>query len=102
LIFISLISPVTYEFQLSKSRKKPVVATNAGGVPEIVKDRICGILIPPKDPDAIANAVIELAKDKTKLIKMGDAGKKLDEIRRTYWEHLYLFRMYRQLFPKLI
>jgi len=34
--------------------------------------------------------------------RWADAGKKLDEIRRTYWEHLYLFRMYRQLFPKLI
>jgi len=90
LIFISLISPVTYEFQLSKSRKKPVVATTAGGVPEIVKDRICGILIPPKDPDAIANAVIELAKDKTKLIKLGDAGKKLVEKKFSLSTHIQM------------
>ncbi|HHY97707.1 MAG TPA: glycosyltransferase family 4 protein [Firmicutes bacterium] len=35
----------------------PVIATHIGGIPEIVQDRITGILIPPGDPVALAEAV---------------------------------------------
>ncbi len=45
---------------------KPVIATNAGGVPEIVKDGYTGILVPPRDSDALARAIIDLSKDKKK------------------------------------
>lgn len=38
----------------------PVIATNVGGVPEIIEDGISGILIPPKDPDAIRDALKKL------------------------------------------
>lgn len=37
--------------------QKPVVATNAGGVPEIVKDGITGLLVPPSDPNGLAEAI---------------------------------------------
>jgi len=40
---------------------KPVVASNVGGIPEIVIDRESGILVPPGDAAAIAGAVAELA-----------------------------------------
>jgi len=39
---------------------KCVIATAVGGVPEIIKDRKNGILVPPSAPDKIAQAVIEL------------------------------------------
>lgn len=35
----------------------PVIATEVGGIPEIVKDRYNGILIPPKDSDALCDAI---------------------------------------------
>jgi len=41
----------------------PVVATRVGGTPEILTDGVSGLLIPPADPGAIAEAVDRLAAD---------------------------------------
>jgi D-inositol-3-phosphate glycosyltransferase len=43
--------------------EKPVVATSTGGVPEIVKDHQDGLLIPPRDEKAVADAVLLLLQD---------------------------------------
>lgn len=40
--------------------KKPVIATNVGGLPEMVKDQLTGIIIEPKNSEAIKNAILEL------------------------------------------
>lgn len=37
---------------------KPVIVTNVGGLPEVVKDGETGYIVPPKDPVALAEAVI--------------------------------------------
>jgi len=58
---------------------KPVIATNAGGVPEIVKDGCTGILVPPQNSDALARAIIDLAKDKKKVELMGERARKTAE-----------------------
>jgi glycosyltransferase involved in cell wall biosynthesis len=42
---------------------RPVVVTNIGGGPELVEDDRNGILIPPSDPAALADAVLNLAAD---------------------------------------
>lgn len=44
----------------------PVVATTVGGVPELITDRVDGLLVPPRDPDAAAIAVQE-AKERPDL-----------------------------------
>jgi glycosyltransferase involved in cell wall biosynthesis len=36
---------------------KPVVATRVGGLPELVDDRVTGLLVPPKDSSALASAI---------------------------------------------
>lgn len=54
---------------------KPVVATNVGGIPSVVIDGETGILVPPKNPDAIAEAIIFLLQNPEKMKKMGEAGK---------------------------
>ena len=41
----------------------PVVATAVGGVPEIVEHRKTGLLVPPRDPPALARAISELLTD---------------------------------------
>lgn len=38
---------------------RPVVATAVGGVPDLVRDRITGLLVPPMDPEALARAMSE-------------------------------------------
>lgn len=41
---------------------KPIIATNVGGIPEIIDESICGKLIPIKNSQAVANAITELLK----------------------------------------
>ena len=53
---------------------KPVIATNVGGNPEVVEDGRTGLLVPPKDPKKIAEAVNELLDNKNKRLEMGKAG----------------------------
>jgi glycosyltransferase involved in cell wall biosynthesis len=40
----------------------PVVATSVGGVPDVLKDQETGVLIPPGDPEGLAQAIIELLR----------------------------------------
>lgn len=41
----------------------PIVSTAVGGVPEVIEDGVSGILVPPKDPEALAQACLELLSD---------------------------------------
>ncbi|MEK7143073.1 MAG: glycosyltransferase family 4 protein [Patescibacteria group bacterium] len=52
----------------------PVVATNAGGIPEVVTTGKSGILVEPGHPKVIAEAIIELLRDKPRAKKMGKLG----------------------------
>ncbi|MFH1783743.1 MAG: glycosyltransferase family 4 protein [bacterium] len=54
----------------------PVVATNVGGIPEVVRDGLTGILVPARDPKAMAEAIIKLLKDKSLREKMSEAARK--------------------------
>lgn len=67
---------------------KPVIATNAGGVPEIIVDGKTGILVPPEDPRAMTEAIIELLKDRDKAKKLGENGRKRVEEVFTIQEHV--------------
>lgn len=42
---------------------KPCIATNVGGLPEMVVDKKFGKIVPPKNIDALANSIIELLHD---------------------------------------
>jgi glycosyltransferase involved in cell wall biosynthesis len=53
----------------------PVVATAIGGVPEVVTDGETGLLVPPNDPRALADAVIDLLDDPGRMKSMGHKGR---------------------------
>jgi glycosyltransferase involved in cell wall biosynthesis len=54
----------------------PVVATNVGGIPELIKDDETGILVPSENPDKLAAAVNELLFDKQKAKRLANNGNK--------------------------
>ncbi len=56
------------------ARRKPVVATAVGGIPEVVADGVSGFLVPPSDPAALADALIRLARSPSLRQRLGDAG----------------------------
>jgi len=56
------------------ARRKPVVATAVGGIPEVVADGVSGLLVPPASPDALADALIRLARSPSLRQRFGDAG----------------------------
>ena len=55
---------------------KPVVATAAGGIPEIIQDGVNGVLVPPRDPHSMASAIEELLQDSGKAARIGSAGRR--------------------------
>lgn len=54
----------------------PIVASKIGGVPDVVKDGENGLLVPPKDSEALADAIIYLLENEDVRDKMGKNGKK--------------------------
>ena len=48
----------------------PVVASNVGGIPELITDNETGLLVPPENPSKLAQAVNELLSDKEKSKKL--------------------------------
>jgi len=56
---------------------RPVIATDVGGVREVVSDGVSGILVPPGEIPAIADALIGLLEDPQLGARMGKAGRTL-------------------------
>lgn len=53
---------------------RPVVASNIGGIPEILKDSVTGYLIPPKSPNDLAQAILQLSQNPELRHIMGTLG----------------------------
>lgn len=53
---------------------KPVVASRLGGPLELVQEGVTGLLVPPADPAALADAIITVLKDPARAKAMGEAG----------------------------
>ncbi|MCJ7496921.1 MAG: glycosyltransferase family 4 protein, partial [candidate division Zixibacteria bacterium] len=58
---------------------KPVVATDINGIHEVIKNGRNGFIVKPKDSTSMADAILELLKDKTKRESYGKAGRGLVE-----------------------
>ena len=53
---------------------RPVVASNVGGIPEMIEDGVTGLLVPPHDADALAAAIVRLLSDHPYADTLGRAG----------------------------
>lgn len=58
----------------AQAMKVPVVATRVGGVVDIIDDGVTGFLVLPKDPEAMADKVLYLLKNKKDAQKMAEAA----------------------------
>jgi glycosyltransferase involved in cell wall biosynthesis len=55
---------------------KPVVCSATGGSPELVLDRVTGLLVPPQDSRAIADGILYLLENPELAYQMGGSGRK--------------------------
>ena len=60
----------------AQAMSRPVVATTIGGIPEVVEDGVTGLLVPPRDADALAEKIAALFDDPALSARLGQAGRK--------------------------
>lgn len=68
---------VTGTLRESLAMETPVVATRVEGNPELVRHEVTGLLVPPRDPAALAEAVLRLMDDPVLARGLGQEGRKL-------------------------
>lgn len=66
----------------ASSCELPVVVTNVGGLPEVVRDGVTGLVVPKNDPTALSSAIARLVKHESVRFDMGKAGREL--VKREY------------------
>lgn len=76
----------------------PLVSSRVGGIPDLVEGKGVGRLVPPGDPEALAQAMLALAKDRTLRLRQGQAARRhvLEHHQLTPWAESML-EVYRQL-----
>lgn len=76
--FLNTIGVADYPLSLLEALAcgKPVVATNVGGIPEIVKHRINGLLVEPNNVHELTNALLYFLENKKEANRMGNNGAK--------------------------
>jgi glycosyltransferase involved in cell wall biosynthesis len=70
----SAVIPIAY------AHRKPVVVTSVGGLPGDVEDGRTGLVVPPRDPAALAKALVRLLLDDGMRRELGDAGRRKLEV----------------------
>jgi glycosyltransferase involved in cell wall biosynthesis len=55
---------------------RPVVASRTGGLPELIEDQVSGLLVPPADTQALAQALGQLTRDPERRRRMGLAARR--------------------------
>jgi glycosyltransferase involved in cell wall biosynthesis len=54
--------------------KVPIVATNVGGIPELIQDNVNGLLVPPENPEQLLETINNLLVDKEAAKRFSQAG----------------------------
>ncbi|MGH1355064.1 MAG: exopolysaccharide biosynthesis GT4 family glycosyltransferase EpsE [Thalassovita sp.] len=74
-VLASWAEPLGVAYMEAMSCAVPTIGTDAGGVPELISNGEDGILVPPQDPHAMADAISGLAADPERLIRLSAAGR---------------------------
>lgn len=69
---------------LSYAFARPVIATNIGGIPEVVEDGRSGILVPPHDVNALAEAILRLMEHPEQVKEMGAYARQLSKTKYSW------------------
>jgi len=97
-ILPSLYEPFGMVLVEAMAMETPVVGTTVGGIPEIITPDT-GILVPPRNPTAIAEAINSLLASPAKARRMGKAGRKRVEKNFTWDQTAEGYeRIYSELF----
>jgi len=100
---LSVVPSVCESFGLaaleSQAMQVPVVASEVGGLPDTVRHEETGLLVPPQAPEALADALLTLLRDKPRRQAMGLAGRAL--VQRHY-EWQAVLRQWVQVFEKAL
>ncbi|MGH1465059.1 MAG: exopolysaccharide biosynthesis GT4 family glycosyltransferase EpsE [Cognatishimia sp.] len=67
--------PLGVAYMEAMSCEVPTIGTKAGGVPELIRDGLDGLMVEPKSPDALANAILLLARNPQDALRLGQAGR---------------------------
>ncbi|MBI5035087.1 MAG: glycosyltransferase family 4 protein [Chloroflexi bacterium] len=59
------------------SHARPIVATNVGGIPDVIQDGVTGLLVPEKNPQAFADAITRVLCDDELAHRLGTAARKV-------------------------
>jgi glycosyltransferase involved in cell wall biosynthesis len=81
------------------SNRKPVVASNVGGIVDVIKDGETGLLVPEKNPEAIAAAVLRLLNDPDYAQRLGEQGY---AHARTYFDWDRIMDQYDAIYRKCV
>jgi len=83
---------------------RPIITTNMPGCREMVQDRVNGYVVPPRDVDALVNALSELVGERESCARMGLAGRQMAEaefdVQRIIQETLQVYKKLRTLAKK--
>ncbi|MCX6899834.1 MAG: glycosyltransferase [Verrucomicrobia bacterium] len=80
------------------THRVPVIATNVSGIPELIEDGVTGLLIPEKDPAAIARAALRLINDRSAALAMAEQGRaKVRELFDPERNHKKVLELYQTL-----
>jgi glycosyltransferase involved in cell wall biosynthesis len=76
LLFPSYAEGLPYALLECMAAGVPAVATGVGAIPDVVLDGVHGLLVPPRDADALACSIVKLAADRELLARMSAASKR--------------------------
>jgi glycosyltransferase involved in cell wall biosynthesis len=69
------------------ARARPVVASAVGGIPEVIEHGVSGVLVPPGDAAALADALERVHRQSDAALRLGEEGAR--RVRESYtWEHV--------------